>query len=264
VPADDQQGAPKVEELEDEIEQEETVQEAPKGDEAQNILRTILEKESWEDVIYYIVSVENIDPWNVDLIKLTTSFLKFVHRAKDLDFRIPAKIVFVSAVLLRYKSEYLSILDREEETAAEKMLREGRPFEELGMDPNAVQIGYPMKRIPKRQVTLEELMGALKAATKVKDRRDVRRKLWKERAAVNIHSGEGIEHRIERIMGSIEQMLTVAQTGKVEFKDLVKDWRREKIVDHLLPVLHLEQEQKIETEQAEFFHEIFVKKKIHV
>lgn len=241
--------------------QKEDFEAAPEKDETQNILKTILEKESWEDVIYYIVSVENIDPWNVDLVKLTTSFLNFVRKAKDLDFRIPAKIVFVSAILLKLKSENLSIFGEEEESAVDKLLREGKPLEELGIDPNMTSLGHPMKRIPKRQVTLEELMGALKAATKVRDRRDVRRRLWKERAAVNIQSGEDIEHRIERIMGSIEDMLSVAQSGKVEFKDIVKDWNREKIVEHLLPVLHLEQEQKIETEQADFFHEIFVRKK---
>jgi len=235
-------------------------EEQPAVDRAQNILKTILEKESWEDVIYYIVSVENIDPWNVDLVRLSTSFLSFVRKAKDLDFRIPAKIVFVSAILLRLKSENLSILG-EEETAAEKLLKEGKPLEELGIDPNQISIGHPMKRIPKRQVTLEELMAALKAATKVKERRDVRRRLWREHFAVNIQTGEGIEQRIERIMGSIDQMLLAAQNGKVEFRDIVKEWKREKIVDHLLPVLHLEQEQKIETEQSEFFREIFVKRK---
>jgi chromatin segregation and condensation protein Rec8/ScpA/Scc1 (kleisin family) len=231
----------------------------PAQDETQNILKSILEKESWEDVIYYIVSVENIDPWNVDLVRLTTSFLKFVRSAKDLDFRIPAKIVFVSAILLRLKSDYLSFFQEEDE--AEKMLKEGKPFEELGIDPNQVQLGYPMKRIPKRQVTLEELMLALKAATKVKERRDVRRRLWTERAAANISVGENIEQRIERIFGSIESLIAKTEGGKVGFKDVVKDWRREKIVEHLLPVLHLEQEQKIETEQEEFFRDIFVKKK---
>jgi chromatin segregation and condensation protein Rec8/ScpA/Scc1 (kleisin family) len=235
--------------------------EQPVPDESQNILKTILEKESWEDVIYYIVSVENIDPWNVDLVKLSTSFLAFVRKVRDLDFRIPAKIVFVSAILLKLKSENLMIFDEEEETAAEKLLKEGKPFEELGLDPNQISLGYPMKRIPKRQVTLEELMAALKAATRVKERRDIRHRLWKEHATANIQTGEGIEQRIERIMGNIDRMLAAAQTGKVEFKEIVKEWRREKIVEHLLPVLHLEQEQKIETEQIEFFREIFVKRK---
>lgn len=231
-----------------------------KQEPVENILKNIIEKESWEDVIYYIVSVENIDPWNVNLVKLTEGFMKFVREVKDLDFRIPAKIVFVSAILLKLKADYLSMFE-EEEDAAQKMLREGKPLEQLGVDPNMIQLGYPMKRIPKRQVTLEELMTALKAATKVKERRDIRRRLWTERAAHNIETGEGIEHKIERIMGSIDDLLARAEGGKVTFKDIVKDWNRAKVVEHLLPVLHLEQEQKIETEQEEFFREIFVKKR---
>lgn len=230
-----------------------------KKDESQNILKTILEKESWEDVIYYIVSVENIDPWNVDLVKLTSGFMDFVKKAKDLDFRIPAKIVFVSAILLKLKSENLSMFEEESET--DKMLKEQRPFEQLGIDPNLVQLGYPMKRIPKRQVTLEELMTSLKAATKVKERRDVRKRLWKEHVKLNINQGgEDIEKRIERIMGNIDEIFK-KDVEKVEFKELVKDWSRPKIVEHLLPVLHLEQERKIETEQEEFFHDIFLKKR---
>lgn len=250
-----------VQELPDE--KEDFSDEQPRQDETQNILKTILEKESWEDVIYYIVSVENIDPWNVDLVKMTAGFLKFVKSAKDLDFRIPAKIVFVAAILLKLKSENLSFF-KEEETEVEKMLREGKPLEELGIDPTKVSLGYPMKRIPKRQVTLEELMSALKAATKVKERRDVRRRLWTERAAVNIKDVEGIEVRIERIMGNIDRLIERANGEKVNFRDVMGGWSRSKIVEHFVPVLHLEQEQKVETEQEDFFKEIFVKRKVPV
>lgn len=238
------------------------VEEIPKEaqDESQNILKKILEKESWEDVIYYIVSVENIDPWNVDLVRLTDSFMKFVRGARELDFRIPAKIVFVSAILLKLKADYLSIFE-EKETAADEMLKEGKPFEELGIDPNLLQLGYPVKRIPRRQVTLEELMAALKTATKVKEKRDMRRRLWCDHVRRNINVGEGIEQRIERIMGSIEDMLERTRKDSVTLKELVKDWNRSKVVEHFVPVLHLEQERKIETEQEDFFKDIYVRKR---
>lgn len=240
--------------------EEEKFEEEKPQDDTENILKTILEKESWEDVIYYIVSVENIDTWNVDLVKLSESFLKFVRSVKDLDFRIPAKIVFVSAILLKLKADYLSIFD-EEETVVDQMLKEGKPFEELGIDPNLAQLGYPMKRIPKRQVTLEELMTALKSAVKVKERKEMRRRLWRERVEQNIDVTEGIEQRTERIMGSIDDLIAKSEGGKIDFRNVVKDWKRDKIVEHLLPVLHLEQEQKIETEQEDFFKDIMIKKK---
>ena len=62
----------------------------------EDILKTIIEKESWEEIIYYIVSLENLNPWDVDLVKLTERFIKFVQSVQDLDFKIPAKVVFIS------------------------------------------------------------------------------------------------------------------------------------------------------------------------
>jgi len=45
------------------------------------------------------------------------------------------------------------------------------------------------------------------------------------------------------------------------FREIVKEWNRDKVVEHFIPILHLEQERKIETEQEDFFKEIFIHKK---
>jgi len=229
--------------------------------EEQNILKIIIEKENWEEIIYYIVNVQNIDPWNVDLVKLSDSFLKFIKATEDIDFRIPAKIVFVAAILLRLKADYLSIFE-EKEDDIDEMLKEQKPFEELGIDPKLIQLGYPMKRIPKRQITLEELMSALKKAMVVEKKKTERRQLWqyKLQTAVAVEE-EDITVRIERLMKNIDELMEKLNKDKLEFKDIVKDWKRDKIVSHLIPLLHLEQNQKITTEQLEFFKEIFISKK---
>ena len=36
--------------------------------EEESLLKMVLEKENWEEILYQIVSLENIDPWNVDLV----------------------------------------------------------------------------------------------------------------------------------------------------------------------------------------------------
>ena len=228
--------------------------------EEENILKMIVEKENWEEIIYYIVNVQNIDPWNIDLTKLSESFLKFINAVKDLDFRIPAKIVFVAAILLRLKSDYLSIFTENEEDVDE-MLKEPKPFEELGIDPKLIQLGYPMKRIPKRQITLDELMDALRKALTVEKKKTERRQLWQEKLqnAVVTHE-EDIEIRIEKLMKNIDELMVRLNKDKLEFKEIVKDWKRDKIVAHLVPLLHLEQSKKIATEQEEFFKDLFIKK----
>lgn len=221
----------------------------------------IIEKENWEDVIYYIVSLENLDPWDVDLVKLTESFLNFIKNSKDLDFRIPAKIIFVAAILLKLKADYLSIFE-EKESEIEEILKEQKPFEELGIDPKLVQLGYPMKRIPKRQVTLDELVSALRKALEVKDRKEVRKKQWRDDVEAHmVFEEEDITQRIEKVMKEIDDSLEKTKKDKVEFKGIVEKWNRDKIVEHFIPVLHLEHNQRIMTEQEEFFKEIWISRK---
>lgn len=224
--------------------------------EEENLLKMILEKESWEEIIYQIVSLEQIDPWDVDLIKLTEGFLRFIRSSKQLDFRIPAKIVFVAAILLRLKSDYLSIF--EEQSAVEEVLEKEKPFVDLGIDPNLVKLGLPMKRIPKRQVTLDELIVALKKALTVRERKVERKHRIRARLRAELRAEEDITKRIEKLMADIENRMKGSGKGKLKFRDLVEKWERSEVVDHFIPILHLEKNQKISTEQEEFFKEIYI------
>ncbi|MDI6798588.1 MAG: segregation/condensation protein A [Candidatus Aenigmarchaeota archaeon] len=225
-------------------------------DQEENILQLIIQKQSWEEVIYHIVSIENLDPWNIDLVKLTDSFLNYINKIEELDFRIPAKIVFVAAILLRLKADYLSIFE-EEETFEE--VAKAKPFVDLGIDPNLIQLGVPMKRIPKRQVTLDELVTALKKALLVRERRVERRRVWRAQLQAEI-GGEDITKKIEEIMREIEELMEKLNKDKLEFSRIVEEWNREQIVSHFVPLLHLEQDKKIKCEQEEFFKEIYISK----
>jgi len=222
----------------------------------ENILQLIIQKESWEEVIYHIVSIENLDPWNIDLIKLTSSFIDYINRIEDLDFRIPAKIIFVAAILLRLKADYLSIF--EEEETFEEVAKE-KPFVDLGIDPNLIKLGVPMKRAPKRQVTLDELITALRKALTVRERRTERKRLWRARLQAGIVE-EDITKKIENMMKEIEEQMKKSKQEKLKFKQVVKEWNRDQIVEHFVPLLHLEQNQKIRTEQEDFFKDIWISK----
>ncbi|MEM7825838.1 MAG: segregation/condensation protein A, partial [Candidatus Aenigmatarchaeota archaeon] len=179
----------------------------------ENILDLILKKESWEEVIYHIVSIENLNPWDIDLVKLAESFLRYIQKIQELDFRIPAKIVFVAAVLLRLKADYLSLFE-EEETVEE--VAKAQPFVDLGIDPNLVQLGLPMKRIPKRQVTLEELIDALRKALAVRERKIQRRIMWRARIQAQI-SEEDITKKINHVMNEIDELMQKLKANKIKF-----------------------------------------------
>jgi chromatin segregation and condensation protein Rec8/ScpA/Scc1 (kleisin family) len=227
--------------------------------EEENILKVILEKESWEEILYNIVSLEQLNPWDVDLVKLTGGFLKFIREAQELDFRIPAKIVFIVAVLLRLKSDNLSIF--EEQGAMEEAVEKQKEMIELGVDPNLIQLGLPMKRMPKRQVTIDELVTALRKALDVREKKVERHRLWKERLNFEMPAEEDITKRIENVMSEIETALQKSKKGIVNFKDLV-EWNRESVVQHFVPLLHLEQDRKIDTHQEELFKEILISKRV--
>jgi segregation and condensation protein A len=222
----------------------------------ENILKMIIEKESWEEVIYQIVSLENLNPWDVDLIKLTDRFMEYMGKLEKFDFRIPGKIVFVAALLLKLKADYLSIF--EEEETIEDIAKQPQ-IVDLGIDPSLVKLGLPMRRMPKRQITLEELMGALQKAMQVRVKRDLRKHAWRERIASQIVE-EDITKKIERVIGEIETAMRKQHSDQITFNDLVKDWKRDEIISKFIPLLHLEQDKKISTEQLEFFKDIIIKK----
>ncbi|MEM5766115.1 MAG: segregation/condensation protein A [Candidatus Aenigmatarchaeota archaeon] len=224
--------------------------------EEENILQLVLEKENWEEIIYHIVSIEKLDPWNIDLIKLTDSFLNYLKKIEGLDFRIPARVVFVAAVLLRLKADYLSIFE-EEETI--EQIAQQQPID-LGIDPNLIQLGVPLRRIPKRQITLNELISALRKAIAVRERRIERRRKWKERLEFQI-TEDDITKKIEEMEKEIDELMKKMSSHRIGFSQIVKRWERKKIVDKFVPLLHLENDGKVETEQEDYFKEIWIKKR---
>ncbi|MBI2547258.1 MAG: segregation/condensation protein A [Candidatus Aenigmarchaeota archaeon] len=228
--------------------------------EEENILKTIIEKENWEDVIYYIVSLEQLNPWDVNLVKLTESFIKFIKNVENLDFRIPAKVIFVAAILLRLKSEFLSMFE-EDEDSVDEMLKEDKPFAELGIDPNLVQLGYPMRRSPKRQVTLEELIAALRKALDVRERKEERVKIARRQLNVITVEDEDMTIKTEKMLVEIDELMRKLHQDKIDFSQLVKEWKREKIISKFVPLLHLESDGKVVSEQEDFFKEILISKK---
>jgi len=227
--------------------------------EEENILKMIIDKESWEEVIYQIVSLENLNPWDVDLVKLTGSFLRYMNQLKEINFRVPAKIVFVAALLLRLKADYLSIF--EEEETIEDVAKQAGPLEQLGIDPNLIQLGVPMKRIPKRQITLQELMLALKKAMEVRVKREIRRQVWQERLQIQFTEEQDIARRIAEMMNEIDKRIEKTKSETVSFRDVVKEWKREEVVGKFIPLLHLEQNKKIQTSQEDFFKDIMIRVK---
>jgi len=63
------------------------------------------------------------------------------------------------------------------------------------------------------------------------------------------------------LMFEIDSFLLQLGSDKVEFSKLVKTWDRDQIVGTLLPILYLATRGKVDTEQEDFFKEIFISKR---
>lgn len=227
----------------------------------QNLLEMILKGESWEELIYNIVSYEGLDPWDIDIIKLTDSFLKYIEGMKTLDFRIPAKVVLVAAILLKLKSDILSPLKIEGTEYYPEDMKMLDQYERIRLELENLELKPPMERRVKRKVTIDELIDALRKAMKVKQKKErIRRKLGK-RIRAEIGEEEDIELRIKNLMSDIDVLLTKLKVDKVMFSKIVDKWERGEIVRYFMPLLHLSSRGKVTTEQKEFFKEIFISKR---
>ncbi len=229
--------------------------------EEQNLLEMIIKEESWEELIYNIVSYEGLDPWDVDIIKLADSFLKYIEGFKTLDFRIPAKVVLVAAIMLKLKSDALSPIKGEEMEYFPESGLTLDEFNQIREELSKMSLRPPIERHVKRKVTLDELIDALNKAMKVEQKKERVRRVLGKRINAEIGEEEDIEVRIKELMSDIDGLLFKLKSDKIEFSKIVEKWERNDIVRNFMPLLYLSSRGKVSTEQEEFFKEIFISKK---
>jgi len=222
----------------------------------QQLINLMVSEPSWEDVIVKIVAEEQMDPWSVDLIRLADVFIIYINKIEELDLRIPARFILIASILLRMKSDVLAekkerIFIPESEKEADEMLRA------LAAIP---PLQPPLKRIPLRNVTLNELITSLRKAFEIQERRLERKRRVKRAVEFAIPMAEeDITDRINKLLSQINEALL--EVDNIEFSRLVKRWGRKEIVEALMPLLHLSQDGKVILLQEELFKEIFVRKR---
>ncbi len=226
------------------------------------ILDLIPRENSWEQIIYQVVAMNNLDPWNLDLSALSKGFADHIAALEDVDFRVPAKWVMIAAVLLRMKSDYIKILKMDREPDADEFADledfdgEDIPEAEAGEMPDVDPIENAPKRRPVRMVTVTELVDSLRRVLAAEKRRDV--KMRKMRGRIRIRTDD-IAARIESLYSRINSMLGRMDDGKITFSKLVGKWDRENVIENFMPLVHLDNEKKVECTQKEMFDEIFIR-----
>ena len=139
---------------------------------------------TWQNILYDLVTKDNMDPWDVDIATLSKRFMDMLKQLKGMDFTVPGKVVLAAALLLRLKSsklvdEEILELDRliastEEIEDADDLIdfEEALPGVSLEEEKPRLIPRTPQPR--KRKVSIYDLVDALEKALEVRKRRVTR------------------------------------------------------------------------------------------
>ncbi len=222
-----------------------------------------------------------IDPWNIDIVKVADEFLKAVADMKHSDLKITGKTLLYLAVLLRMKSDQLAginYLDPPEDEFDEF----GDGFEPDFMDgviqprlrfnslEEAIQQRTSRKEKRIRTVTLNDLIDELKRYEELEKNRSTKERVknvsnrrvrdYSEFTADDIEEmahEEFIEDTIHNLMVILERVLIKQE--KVALSELQESGGIDKI-SAFLALLFLSARGEVDLSQESFYSEVYISK----
>lgn len=220
---------------------------------------------TWQDIIHNLIKTEQMDPWDVDITKLTHKYIETVKLMKEMNYFISGKVLLASALLLKIKSQRLidedisnfdSFLFHSESAEFEE-LGEFVPYHQHKVD--IPQLGVRTPQARKRRVSITDLISALEKALHVDNRRKLRLQKF-----FNFNKPEIPERKvditllIDQIYHRLEEMFS-KKNNLVRFSELKTSGKQETILT-LLPLLHLHNSKHINLEQECAFDDIHIHK----
>ncbi|MBW2978318.1 segregation/condensation protein A, partial [Candidatus Woesearchaeota archaeon] len=203
---------------------------------------------------------EQMDPWNIDIGLIAERFLEMLGTLKEMDFRVPGKIILAAAVMLKIKSNrllgadlaYFDGLFKEQEE--EQGLLDEIQTEEQEEDLSGVKLIPKTPQPRKRKVSIFDLVDALQQAIEVKKRRVMR-----DIPAVEVEIPKKkveISQIIKDTYGRIKFIFTKDKYKKLTFSQLIPSESKQDKVYTFIPLLHLTHQRKIDMLQYQHFGEI--------
>jgi segregation and condensation protein A len=216
-------------------------------------LESMVSKPTWKDILLELIASNSIDPWNIDLLELSDAFIKKVREMEKMDFVMQANVILAASILLKYKSNYLKSLSYQSE------LPEFAPEGEHVM---AGEDEYPeltlSSRIPpKRQITLEDLIGEMERIIKYDDTERVHIPRGSIVETFDMELPErDIEADMENVMARVRE--NTDEQGWSLFSRLTGGMEMRDTVYTLVCVLHLVQAGMLDIRQDKMFGEVFI------
>lgn len=237
-------------------------------------------KPDWQAIIYDLIHTEQLDPWDIDIVKLTDKYFERVielnaitsaDNDEDIDFYDSSKVLFAASLLLRIKSEFL--LNKHMRSIDEILFgrkeEEKKLFTKIEINEDELPMLIPKTPLPRsRRVTLSELMTALSNAINTESRR-IKREVAVKRAAKlsevdfpqfkRIDLKDRIKQFYAKVLVSIKRKAVRPEhsLNKVGFSELIGSEKEEKLAC-FLPLLHLSNNKKLWLEQEKHLEEIWI------
>jgi segregation and condensation protein A len=221
---------------------------------------------TWKSLIYELVKSEQMNPWDINLTTLTQKYIQLIKDMKEHDLKISGKILLAAAILLKIKSTHfietdIANLDRMMNPVDDELSEEDL-FDEMEQEMSTRE-KQKFKLIPRnpqprsRKVSIHDLVDALQRAMETKKRALVKQRPVKYNFPKRKFD---IMEVIQDIYHKISYYTTKKSAKSITFSQLLppKAGKQEK-VHTFIPLLHLENQRKIDTTQKKSFDEIHVK-----
>lgn len=211
-------------------------------------MERFVKEATWKDLLLELVRKNEFDPWDIDISRLVEEYLATIRQIKLLDLRVPANMILAAAILVRLKSELLSLNEQEEQEVNEA---EEKPV----LYANSL---LPRLRIPpKRKITLQELLEALDEAMKIKETREQSMAQNNIKMAISLPV-EDIEEEAENVLKIIKDHED--RLHMITFSSLIMHAEgKDPLLQIFIPLLFLAQKGSIDIMQEVFFGEIIIK-----
>jgi segregation and condensation protein A len=215
-------------------------------------------------ILVELAQAGKINPWDIDIVEVTDSFLQRVEELEKMDLRISSRTLLYSAILLRMKSSEILDVGEEEVDEFDPDFLEDFDLPE----PDEFPIPkLPVRRVSTRPVTLNELILELKKAEKSLYRKNEKkaRRITEEfnfpddaepvtDDFLGIAHEEAISSRLVLIWARLAELFT--KQHEVVFSKFLET-SDDQIMDYL-SLLFLASNKKIWLFQNELFEELYI------
>jgi len=213
-------------------------------------LVNLIDQPEWKTILIDLVKTNKMNPWNIDVSKLTEKYLDKINQMESLNLRVPANAILACAILVKTKSKQLKLSSLDEEDEKEELTEEQKQLflEEL---PDLLA----SRSLREGRISLDELVNSIEdIIQQTEPKKNSLRNI--PRMELNFDT-ISIEEKLGGVFDLIKQKAD--SQGIVLFNDLVELNDTNSIIDTFLPVLFLMNSGKILAYQEDFFGDIFIK-----